>query len=68
MKLRYSQKAVAALARELRRASWGAALIFSSAGIKLNLGLGYVLGAASWLALQVAAFLLDSIEGDDDND
>ena len=36
MRLRYSQKAMAALAKELRRASWGAALVFSSAGINLT--------------------------------
>lgn len=66
MKLVFSERALTTLAKELRRASWGAALVFSGAGIKMNLGLGYVLGAAAWLCLQIVAFVLDSITGDDE--
>ncbi len=55
MKLRWSERAMQTLARELRRASWGAALIFSGAGIKSDLGIGYVLGAAVWVSLQLVS-------------
>ena len=62
MKLHYSKKAVSLLARELRRASWGAALVLAGAGIKARLGIGYILGALAWVILQGVALVLDSLD------
>lgn len=67
MKLRYSKNAVSLLAKELRRASWGAALILAGAGIKARLGIGYLLGALAWVILQGVALVLDSLENDEED-
>ncbi|MHB1826624.1 MAG: hypothetical protein ACYCV6_02885 [Steroidobacteraceae bacterium] len=58
--MRLSKKALENLAREIRRASWGTALAFAGAGFKSDIGLGYLLGSVLWVALQVAALLIES--------
>lgn len=62
LKLYFNKKAMETLARELRRASWGAAVAASAIGYQTNSGLSLLLGGGSWLALQVMAFVLESIK------
>jgi len=65
MKLIFSRKAMALFARDLRKASWGAASAFSGAGVYLHLGLlGVVLGGVVWLITQALALVVDSLRGD----
>jgi hypothetical protein len=63
VKLCFSKQAFAALAKEMRRASWGAAIVLSGAAIKGH-WLGMAAGALAWAVLQVAAFIADSISED----
>ena len=47
----------------MRRASWGAALVLSSAAIK-GQWVGIIAGALIWVILQIAAFITDSVSED----
>lgn len=58
--MRLSKKALENLAREIRRASWGTALAFAGVLFKSHPGIGYMLGAAVWVALQIVALLVES--------
>lgn len=49
-------KAFDELAKEFRRASWGAAVAFAGFSYKLGSGLAIAFAAGSWLVLQVVAF------------
>ena len=65
MRLVFSRKAMSAFARDLRKASWGAASALSGAGVYLHLGImGVLLGALVWLLTQSLALLVDSLRGD----
>ena len=65
MRLVFSRKAMAAFARDLRKASWGAASATSGVGLYLHLGLlGVLLGGLAWLVPQVLALVVDSLVGE----
>ncbi|WP_126223576.1 hypothetical protein [Burkholderia ambifaria] len=60
----FNKKAFVALAKELRRASWGAAAASTAVGVHVGSGLSLLLGAVTWTALQAMAFALDSVRNE----
>ena len=65
MRLVFSRKAMAKFARNLRRASWGAAAALFGMEVHLHHALiGAVLGGFAWLVAQILALVVDSIRGD----
>ncbi|WP_126448366.1 hypothetical protein [Sulfuricystis multivorans] len=61
LKLYFNPKALEALAKELRRASWGVGAAAAVGGVKLENASVLVAGGLGWLVLQVAAVALESI-------
>lgn len=53
-----------ALAKELRRASWGVGAAAAAGGIKLEDAWVLLAGGAAWLILQVAAVALESVQNE----
>lgn len=64
LKFYYNQEAFEALAKEFRRASWGAAMSAAIIGYQQNSGLGLILGGVAWSTLQVLAFILQSVRNE----
>jgi hypothetical protein len=62
LKFYFNQKAWEALAKELRRASWGISVIFSAGGYKLDNALVLLSGGVFWAILQITALVLESIK------
>lgn len=62
LKFHFNQKAMEALAKELRRASWGISVAAAAGGFKLDSTLVLLAGGATWLLLQVIAVVLESIK------
>lgn len=64
LKFYLNEKAFEALAKELRRASWGVGIAAAAGGLKLdNIGV-LVAGGFFWLLLQVSAVALESVRED----
>jgi hypothetical protein len=64
LKFYFNPKAMEALAKELRRASWGAAVASAAIGYHVGDGLSALYGASAWIVLQVFAFVLESLKDD----
>lgn len=64
LKFYFNLKALEALAKELRRASWGAAAVAGSVGYSSTSGVAILLGASAWMVLQGFAFVLESIRNE----
>lgn len=62
LKLYFNKSAMEALAKEIRRASWGAAIAASAVGYHQSSGIALLLGGGAWLVLQAIAFILESIK------
>lgn len=62
LKIVFNPKAMEALAKELRRASWGVAVAAGTGGIKLENTWVLIAGGATWVVLQTAAAVLESIQ------
>ncbi|MDD5056518.1 MAG: hypothetical protein PHQ60_01995 [Sideroxydans sp.] len=62
LKLYFNQKAVEALARELRRISWGVSATAAAGGFKLDSTWVWLAGGTAWLGLQATAVVLESIK------
>lgn len=58
----FNAKAFEAIAKEFRRASWGAAVASAAVGYQEGSGLALFFGGGAWFALQVFAFVLESIQ------
>ena len=61
LKFYFNKQAMGALAKELRRASWGAGAASAAFGFQSNSGIAALLGGAAWGILQILAFVLESI-------
>ena len=61
LKFYFNKKATEALAKELRRASWGVSVAAAGGGFKLDSTLVLFSGGAAWLVLQITAVVLESI-------
>jgi hypothetical protein len=59
--LRFNKEAWDAFAKELRRASWGAAALAAALGIQASSGVAAVAGGVAWAVLQVLALVVQSI-------
>jgi len=57
----FNPKALEALAKELRRASWGIGVAAAAGGIKLDNVWVLLAGGTAWLVLQAAAVALESV-------
>lgn len=55
---------MAALAKELRRASWGLTVAASAFSFKGDGGVLLLFGGLGWLVLQIVAFGLESLKND----
>lgn len=66
--LKLKQSAFDALAKELRRASWGAAVIIATAIFKENFPLSIGVSVLVWGLLQFCAFILECIKIADKGD
>jgi hypothetical protein len=64
-KFRFNPEAFKLLAKELRRASWGAAAAIFAMGYAISNGLSIAGGIFTWIFLQVMAFALESVEKGD---
>jgi hypothetical protein len=64
LKLYFNKKALETVAKEIRRASWGAAAASAAVGYQSTSGIATLLGAGSWIILQVFAFVLESIRNE----
>ena len=64
IKFYFNKKAMEALAKELRRASWGVGVIFSAGGYSLNKPWVFFSGGVFWLTLQIFALVLESLHDD----
>lgn len=62
LKFYLNLKALEALAKELRRASWGIAIAAGAGGFKLDNAWVLLAGGLTWLLLQVAAVALESVK------
>jgi hypothetical protein len=62
LKFYFNQNATEALAKELRRASWGIGVAAAGGGFKLDSTLVLFAGGAAWLVLQITAVVLESIK------
>lgn len=62
LKMVFNPKAMEALAKELRRASWGVTVAAGAGGIKLENTWVLIAGGATWVILQIAAAALESIQ------
>lgn len=62
LKIVFNPKAMEALAKELRRASWGVTVAAGAGGIKLENTWVLIAGGATWVILQIAAAVLESIQ------
>jgi len=67
LKFHFNPKAVEALAKELRRASWGIAIAAAAGGINVPDTAAWVtVGAAViWVILQSVAFALESLKNEE---
>lgn len=61
LKFYFNQNALEALAKELRRASWGVGAAAATGGIKLGNAWVVLAGGAAWLILQITAVALQSV-------
>jgi hypothetical protein len=63
MRFYFNRKALEALAKELRRASWGVAVAAAAGGIGLDMSSGWLLLGAgvAWVMLQGFAVALESL-------
>ena len=57
----FNRDAWDAFAKELRRASWGAAAIGAGIGLQAPSGLTALLGCIAWLGLQLFAIAVQSL-------
>lgn len=62
VKIVFNHKAMEALAKELRRASWGVSVAAGAGGIKLENTWVLITGGATWVILQIAVAVLESIQ------
>jgi len=62
LKIVFNPKAMADLAKELRRASWGVTAFAGAGGFALQSTWVYIAGGLAWVTLQVAAAILASIQ------
>jgi thiosulfate reductase cytochrome b subunit len=63
LKFYFNRNALEALAKELRRASWGIAVAAAASGIKWDTTSGWLLlgAAVAWVVLQGVAVALESL-------
>lgn len=66
LKLYFNSRAFAALATELRRASWDVAVAAAGSGWKLENFWVLFAGGVAWLILQTCALALESIKRNDE--
>jgi hypothetical protein len=64
LKIVFNPKAMESLAKELRRASWGVAVTAGAGGIQFANTWVLIVGGSTWLILQIAAAILESIKDD----
>lgn len=64
LKFYLNPKAFEALAKELRRASWGIGVAAAAGGLKLDNIWVLLSGGFFWLVLQVSAVALESVKDD----
>lgn len=62
LKFYFNKNAFEALAKEFRRASWGAAVASAAVAYQAGSGVATFLGGLAWVVLQVLAFVLESIQ------
>lgn len=62
LKFYFNQKAWEALAKELRRASWGLSVLFGAGGYKLDNAGILLAGGIFWAVLQITALVLESVQ------
>jgi hypothetical protein len=62
LKFHFNKDAWDAFAKELLRASWGAATIAGAIGLHASSGIAAALGAVAWAVLQILAVVLQSID------
>ena len=62
LKIVFNPKAMEALAKELRRASWGVTVAAGAGGLKFESTWVLIAGGATWVILQIAAAALESIQ------
>ena len=61
LRLHFNRDAWDAFAKELRRASWGAAVIAAGIGLQAGSGIAAVAGGVAWAVLQILAVVIQSI-------
>jgi hypothetical protein len=59
--LHFNKVAWDAFAKELRRASWGAAVVMAGLGLKTSSAIAGLLGGIAWAVLQALAIVVQSI-------
>jgi len=64
MRFRFNADAAQRLAVEMRRASWGVVVFGGGLYAKHDSVYLLLVAALGWLALQIAAFVLDNLEGE----
>ncbi len=57
----FNQDAWDAFAKELRRASWGAAVLMAGLGLETSSAIAGLLGGIAWAVLQALAIVVQSI-------
>ncbi len=64
-KLKFNKQALDAFAKNLERASWGAAAVGPALAAYFSQGAAIIIGGALWLVLQIVALYLKFIEWED---
>lgn len=62
LRFHFNPAAFSALAKEIRRASWGVAIVMGGVIYKDSAGSTIAFGGAGWLLLQIIAFAVESIK------
>ena len=66
LKLYFNQKAWETAAKQMRLLAWGIGSIVTAAGYHLSNGWVLLTSGLTWLILQVAAFVLESVKHEHD--
>ncbi len=61
LKIIFNPSAMEILAKELRRASWGIAVLTGAGGVQLTSTWVLIAGCSTWVTLQIAAAVIQSI-------
>lgn len=62
LKFYFNQKAWEAAAKQLRAVSWGVGGVITATGYQLSSGWVLAVSCITWLVLQTAAFVLESVK------